>query len=75
MSVSLQYTRSMAAILDRWTALDCDCVTVGYLTEQVDYSRETVRRNLKELAADGCVELVHATTALYRLKYDPRSED
>ena len=74
MSVSLQYTPSMRAVLDWFGRQPCSCATVGLITDEMEYSRETIRRNLKEMAADGCAELRHEPTALYRLKYDPRRE-
>jgi len=75
MSMGLQYTRSMRAILDWFNSERCDCATVGYITDEVDYSRETVRQGLKELAASDAAELRHEPTALYRLRYDPRDTE
>jgi len=74
MNVSLQYTPSMRAVLDWFDSQPCSCATVGLITDEVQYSRETVRRNLKEIAAGGHAELVHEPTALYRLKHDPRED-
>jgi len=68
-------TRSMRALLDWFESQSCDCATIGYVTDQTEYSRETVRQNLKQLAADGSAELVHESTALYRLQRDPRVDD
>jgi len=72
MSVTLQLTQSMRAVLDWFDSQPCACATVGYITEEVEYSRETIRQNLKELAASGNAERVHEPTALYRLISDPR---
>jgi len=74
MSMGLQYTRSMRAILDWFDSEPCNCATVGYVTDEVDYSRETVRQVLKELAASDAAELRHEPTALYQLRYDPRED-
>jgi len=74
MSVSLQMTPSMRALLDWFGTQPCTCATIGYVTDDTEYSRETIRQNLKELAADGSAELVHEPTALYRLRSDPRGD-
>jgi hypothetical protein len=74
MSVTLQMTPSMRALLDWFNGQPCACATIGYVTDNTTYSRETIRQNLKQLAADGSAELVHEPTALYRLQNDPRED-
>jgi hypothetical protein len=44
------------------------------MADEIDYSRETIRGNLKQLAAAENAELRHAPTATYRLINDPRQE-
>lgn len=74
MSVTIQLTPSMRAVLNWWDSHPCDCATIGLVTDETEYSRETVRQNLKELAADGSAEVMHKPTALYRLRRDPRED-
>lgn len=72
MSESIQLTHSMREMLDWFGEQDCSCATVGYLADETGFSRETVRSNLKQLAAGGYAEHLHTETALYRLLDDPR---
>jgi len=75
MSVTLHRTDSMDDLLDWFERHPCSCATIGYMNDELDWSRETIRSNLKQLAAAGNVELQHPETALYRLVADPRAED
>jgi len=75
MSMAIQYTESMHALLDWFAAQPCSCATIGHITDEVDYSRETVRSNLKQLTAAEHAEVRHAPTAEYRLIEDPREGD
>ena len=74
MSMSLQFTESMHAVLDWFGEQPCSCATIGHIADEVDYSRETIRSNLKQLAAAGDAELRHSPTATYRLVRDPRED-
>lgn len=75
MSVAIKYTDSMHAVLDWFAAYPCSCATVGHITSNVGYSRETVRNNLKQLAAAECAEVMYEPTGEYRLLNDPREID
>ena len=46
--------------------------TVGYLTDQMSYSRQHIHNRLNVLLAAGYVEKVHDPTGLYGLGEDPR---
>jgi DNA-binding IclR family transcriptional regulator len=74
MSMAIQYTESMDAVLDWFDGQPCACATVGHITDELEYSRETVRNNLKQLAAAEYVEVRHEATGTYRIIDDPRSE-
>jgi len=74
MAMALQMTESMARLLDWFGEQPCSCATVGHIADEIDYSRETIRGNLKQLAAAENAELRHAATASYRLISDPREE-
>jgi len=71
---SVLMTESMARLLDWFAEQPCSCATVGHIADEIDYSRETIRGNLKQLAAAENAELRHAATASYRLIDDPRQE-
>jgi len=71
-AVPIDETESMIALLEWFDDHPCDCATVGAVADGTDYSRETARKNLKQLRAGDYVELVHEPTALYRLVEDPR---
>jgi len=72
MSMALKMTGSMHALLDWFADQPCSCATVGHITDELEYSRETIRNNLKQLAAAECAELRHESTGEYRLIEDPR---
>lgn len=72
MSVTITYTDSMHALLDWFGRQPCSCATIGHITDEVGYSRETVRANLKQLAAAEHAEARHGPTGEYRLIGDPR---
>jgi DNA-binding IclR family transcriptional regulator len=72
MNVPIQYTESMHALLDWFAEQPCACATIGHISDGTEYSRETVRSNLKQLTAAGHAELRHEPTAEYRLIDDPR---
>jgi predicted ArsR family transcriptional regulator len=74
MDMAIQYTASMDALLDWFNSQPCSCATIGHIADEVDYSRETVRSNLKQLTAAEKAELRHAPTAEYRLIEDPRED-
>jgi len=74
MSMAIQYTPSMRAMLDWFDSEPCSCATIGQIADENDLSRETVRNNLKQLAAGGYAELRHESTAVYRLIEDPRED-
>lgn len=74
MSVAIQITESMDAVLDWFDEQPCSCATIGHITNELGYSRETVRGNLKQLMAADCAEQRYAPTGEYRLIRDPRSE-
>jgi hypothetical protein len=44
------------------------------MADEIDYSRETIRANMKQLAAAEDAELRHPATASYRLINDPRED-
>jgi DNA-binding IclR family transcriptional regulator len=67
-------TASMTAVLDWFDDQPCSCATVGHITARVDYSRETVRANLKQLRAGEYAERRYKPTGEYRLIEDPRNE-
>lgn len=72
MNVTIQYTPSMHALLDWFADQPCTCATIGHISDATEYSRETTRSNLKQLAAAGHAEIRHEATAEYRLIDDPR---
>jgi len=73
-SVAIKFTDSMHDVLDWFDSQPCDCATVARIAAGTDWSRETVRNNLKQLAAADAAENVFETTGEYRLVYDPREE-
>lgn len=72
MSVAIQITTSMTELLDWFAEQPCSCATIGHIAHELDYSRETVRSNLKQLMAADCAEQRYAPTGEYRLIRDPR---
>lgn len=75
MSVAIQITDSMDALLDWFHEQPCSCATIGHIAHELDYSRETVRSNLKQLMAADCAEQRYKPTGEYRLIEDPRNND
>jgi len=75
MSVAIKYTDSMHAVLDWFRDQPCSCATIGHITAEIAYSRETVRGNLKQLAAGEYAEVRHEPTGEYRLITDPRGDN
>ena len=75
MSVAIKYTDSMDAVLDWFGDQPCSCATIGHITNEIGYSRETVRGNLKQLAAGEYAEVRYEPTGEYRLIQDPRDGD
>jgi hypothetical protein len=74
MSMAIQITDSMDALLDWFQEEPCNCATIGYIDDELNYSRETIRGNLKQLMAADCAVHVHEATALYHLTDDPRDD-
>jgi biotin operon repressor len=72
--MSLQMTESMETVLDWFDEQPCSCATIGHMADEIDYSRETIRANMKQLAAAGNAELRHPATASYRLISHPHEE-
>ena len=72
MAVAIQITESMDALLDWFNDQPCSCATIGHIAHDLDYSRETVRGNLKQLMAADCAEQRYKPTGEYRLLQDPR---
>jgi DNA-binding IclR family transcriptional regulator len=68
----IEMTASMIAMLEWWAEQPCSCATIGWMADEIEYSRETVRSNLKLLMAAGHVEQMHKPTGAYRLVEDPR---
>jgi len=75
MSVAIKFTDSMHALLDWFGDQPCTCATIGHITDGLEYSRETVRGNLKQLCAAEHAEVRHEPTGEYRLIRDPREDD
>lgn len=73
-AVAIDITDSMDAVLDWFAEQPCSCATIGHIAHEIDYSRETVRQNLKELMAADCAERRYKPTGEYRLIKDPRQE-
>lgn len=72
MSVAIKYTKSMDDVLDWFAEQPCDCATIARIADGTGWSRETVRNNLKQLAAADAAENVFESTGEYRLIRDPR---
>lgn len=60
------------AILDRLSDGRC---TVGYLADELEYSRQHIHNRLNVLLAAEYVDKVHGPTGLYALRTDPRTEE
>lgn len=69
----IELTPSMVTLLDWFDDQPCSCATIGWIADEIDYSRQTVRENLKLLMAGGHVEQMHKPTGAYRLVTDPRN--
>lgn len=70
--MAIEMTESMEDLLDWFAAQPCSCATVGHIAHDLDWSRETVRSNLKQLMAADCAERRYKPTGEYRLTQDPR---
>jgi len=70
----IQYTDSMVDVLDWFAEQPCSCATIGHIADDIDWSRETVRNNLKQLMAGDYAEQRYQPTGEYRLVTDPRDE-
>lgn len=68
----IQLTESMIDLLDWFADQPCSCATVGRIENEVDWSRETIRNNLKQLIAADYAEQMYVPTGEYRLIEDPR---
>lgn len=73
--VTIDYTDSMTTLLDWWTAQPCSCATIGRIAHETDYSRETIRSNIKQLMAADMVARMYEPTGEYRLLDDPREQE
>lgn len=73
--VAIDITPSMETILDWFAEQPCSCATIGHIAHATDYSRETVRQNLKELMAGDYAERRYKPTGEYRLIEDPRNQE
>lgn len=72
--VTIDMTRSMETMLDWFAEQPCSCATIGFIANEIDYSRETVRSNLKQLMAGNYAERRYKPTGEYRLISDPRED-
>lgn len=70
--VTIDITPSMKDLLDWFDDQPCACATIGHIEHETDYSRETIRANLKHLMAGGYAERRYKPTGEYRLIEDPR---
>lgn len=71
-NVTIQLTDSMTGLLDWFDRQPCSCATIGRIEHELDWSRETIRGNLKQLIAADRAEVMYAPTGEYRLITDPR---
>jgi len=67
--VPVDLTAADEAILDRLAEGRC---TVGYLADEISYSRQHIHNRLNVLLAADIVKKVHDPTGLYELRNDPR---
>lgn len=72
--VTVEITDSMADLLDWFADQPCSCATIGHIADEISWSRETVRNNLKQLAAGDYAERRHRATGTYMLVADPRND-
>lgn len=70
----IDMTESMVDLLDWFDSQPCSCATIGRITHETEYSRETIRNNLKQLMAGEYAERLYAETGEYRLINDPRED-
>jgi hypothetical protein len=71
----IERTESMDDLLDWFAEQPCTCATVGHIAHEINWSRETVRNNLKQLMAGEYAERRYKPTGEYRLIRDPRDDD
>lgn len=69
--MTVDLTEADHEIIGLLTAGRC---TVGYLAEELDYSRQHIHNRLNVLVAAEYVEKRHDPTGLYELVQDPRTE-
>lgn len=74
MSMAIKYTESMNDLLDWFKEQPCSCSTIARIEHETDYSRETIRNNLKQLAAGEYAVNLYENTGEYWLRKDPRDE-
>jgi DNA-binding MarR family transcriptional regulator len=67
--VPVDLTDADKKILDKLSRGRC---TVGYLADEIDYSRQHIHNRLNVLLAAEYVRKVHDPTDLYELRHDPR---
>ena len=72
-TVTIDMTASMSDLLDWFAEQPCSCATIGHIAHETDWSRETVRKNLKQLRAGDYAERRYEPTGEYRLIEDPRN--
>lgn len=65
----------MDDLLDWFAEQPCSCTTVGHIEDELRWSRETIRNNLKQLMAGDYAERRYEPTGEYRLISDPREEE
>lgn len=63
--MAVELTDADRAILDMLGQGRC---TVGYISDEIDYSRQHIHNRLNVLLAAGYVEKVHDPTGLYELQ-------
>lgn len=73
--MAIEMTGSMEALLGWFAEQPCSCATIGHIEHEIDYSRETIRSNLKVLMAGDHAEQRYKPTGEYRLISDPREEE
>jgi response regulator of citrate/malate metabolism len=68
------YTNAMIELLDWFDSQPCSCATIARMADNIDRSRQTVRRKLAKLIEEGHAELLFESTGEYRLISDPRDD-
>jgi len=71
-SVPIEITDSMHDLLDWFDEQPCSCATIGHIADEIEWSRETIRNNLKQLQAGDYAVSRHKPTGEYMLDIDPR---